>query len=120
MKTEIEFDDRVMATIKQEADDLGLTIAEVIRLAVGIHAYEPRRHQLPPPPRALLQITPPPLRLLLEQLDPIERAFFIANRLLLRRIIKSGDIKCPNCTLPLSFESLQEGQCSNCKAKLEE
>jgi len=38
--------------------------------------------------------------------------------LLMKGMINSGAIKCPNCTMPLTAEEFDQGKCSKCEAEI--
>ena len=110
MKVEIELRDDVAAAIEAEASMLGITSLEVLRRLVGLHCLEMKPMISPPMPQ---MIGPIPIRFAAPS-----RSMAIASRLLMEQMVKSGGLKCPNCTLPLSMESLEKGECGSCKAKL--
>lgn len=114
MKVDFDLHDEIYVTIELEAKELGLTPAEVLRRLIGVHCLEMRRVFTPPTPPSIPMIALTPQF----QMRPRDKAINMASNLMVQQLIARGEIKCPNCTLPLSMKSLEAGECESCKTKL--
>ena len=109
MKTELELSDSIYEQLNNEANQRGVTISEIIRWIIGdyIKYATPSfgtRIALPS-----LQTIPP--------FNPLDKFTKLAE-LALKMQMKSGLCKCSDCTMPLSWEAIQNGKCQNCGAEI--
>lgn len=108
--TGLEIEDKVHEILVTESEDLGITVLELIRYVIGEHI----RFSGPVP-----LTRPSPVNRMPSQLQvPATEKFLKLAELMFKYILKSGSIKCPECTLPLTFEAIEQGKCPNCGAKI--
>ena len=87
-----------------ESESKGLTIEEFIRMILGDHVAFMN-------PRPLIPIPSLPIQNTLDKFSKI-------IKLVVNEMVASGVFKCPTCTLTLTSEALEKGECNNCGAKL--
>ena len=98
MKIEIELQDNILVRLKEEADNLGISVGELTRYILVNHLIFSHPHIAPPAPTS----------------DPIfpQKQISTLFEFFLKRMLK--DTKCSNCMQPLGMESLETGECKNC------
>lgn len=116
-KYEVEVADRVAETIDFHAESLGITPAEAIRYTLGTWA----RSVNPPPPRIqAIQVdasqlfgrpSPPP------EMPPELETMHRLSLWSMKKAVKSGEVKCRHCTLPLTWEAIEKNECQSCGGK---
>lgn len=99
----IDLHQKIYDQLSTEAEDKGLTIEEHIRVILGEHIGFSK-------PRIMALPSLPPMQ---PTMDKITR---MAN-LIVNQMSSQGMLKCPICTMPISSDELEKGECSSCGHK---
>ncbi len=107
MILDLELNDSIYEKLESLALEKGITVREIIRWVIGdfLQFNLPRRISFPTP------ITPSPME------QESEKVMKLSG-LLIKSMVNSGAIKCPNCTLALTMEDINQGHCSKCEAEI--
>ena len=103
----LELTDDIYGNLVTESGERGITVEELVRWLVGDYT---RYRQGPPAVRMALP-SPNPIASQTEELLKLSAVFMKSQ-------IKTGAIKCQNCTMPLSVEDIEAGKCSKCDAEI--
>ena len=94
MKLELELDDNIYQKLLAKAEEVGITVPELVRVIIGdstIRRADPQKY--------------------MEQMTRFMKLF--------PRLLMAGEaIKCSACTLPLTMEAIEQGKCLNCGAEI--
>lgn len=101
----INLDSKIEKAIQDEADEMGLTPEELLKVVLGERFRGPRHLPFPASPNLVL---PGPL----PTIDPIMMS-------MVKILAIQGLIKCPSCSLSVTISDVKKGRCSRCEAKLE-
>lgn len=107
MILDLELNDDIYKSLETAANERGITVKELIRWVVGDYI----RYSQPPTMRALPMPLPSPVELETTKMIKL-------SGLLLKAMLNQGALKCPNCTMPLGLENLEQGKCSKCGAEI--
>lgn len=109
MILDLEIDDKIFEKIEALAKERGISTKELIRWALGDYTLYNQTHIAALPLHSLPGPSP--------YQDSINRMTKLAERMF-KTTINQGAFKCPNCTLPLTIEDLEEGKCSKCQTEI--
>lgn len=102
MEIKVEINDKIYEDLTKHCIERGLTLNELIRSMLGEYHHA---HCTVP------AFNPP----LVFQKSPAEDKFLKILEVLVTAMINSGELKCANCTQPLTVEDLMNGVCGKCK-----
>lgn len=108
MIIDLELNDDIYKNLETAAGERGITAKELIRWVIGDYI----RYSQPP---TTMRALPMPLS------SPVESEttkLLKLSGVFLKNMINRGDIKCSNCTMPLTMEDLEKGKCSKCEAEI--
>lgn len=101
MIMDVELDDTIYDNLDLIAKERGVTVREAIRWIVGEYI----RYHIPPP----TVISPSPSLELINKQDKL-------MEMMMKGLINEGLFKCPECTMKLTMEAIEQGKCLNCGA----
>lgn len=107
MEIRIKLSQNIYDQLQEEAKQRGLKVNELVKWIIGDYIK-----YLNPPTRLMALPSIP-----LSVQPTIDKISTTAN-LIVNQFSSQGILKCPNCTLPLSSEALETGECNNCGTKL--
>ncbi len=103
MILDLELNDTVYENLVTAAGERGITVKELVRWIVGDY----NRYSQGP---TSVRMAPPSINPIVSETEKLLKL----SGMFMKNIIKQGGIKCPNCTMPLSLEDIEEGKCSKC------
>lgn len=106
MKIELELSDNIYNAIKDDANELGVAIEELLRVRIGQMFYTP------------VVKLPTDIPVPMQGLSDSAKELLGLSEMMIQSVITQGAIKCPHCTLPIDFESFKSNKCSNCQMTL--
>ncbi len=99
-----------------DAESKGLTIEELIKMILGGYANYVNPKPIPPIP--FHNLTFPDMPDMQSITDKLTRMGYIVLNIVLKQLASTGALKCSECTLTLTSEALEKGECNNCRARL--
>lgn len=109
MIIDLELNDDIYKSLETVADERGITVKELLRWVVGDYI----RYSQPTTLRALPMPLPMPVESETNKMVKLAGVF-------LKSMMNRGDIKCSNCTMPLTVEDYEQGKCSKCGAEIQQ
>jgi len=105
---QIDLRPEIYDELNKEAVELGMTVEELCRFIIGSHINSRIAMKMP---------LMPSLQSIVGSSTPFDKLIKLSE-MMLKQSVASGIFKCPHCTQPLDFESLERGECSACGNKL--
>ncbi len=106
--------DEILTFMEQEAKELGVHSADLIRYIVGTYVQERRIFKQAMMPTGIIVGKPPGF--LKDMLKDAENLF--VQRL--KEKAKAGELACKNCTMKFTEQDIDDGKCGACNAPLKD
>jgi len=89
--------------LQEEANKRGLKVNELVKWIIGDYVK---------------YANPPAIRMPVSSVQPMADKLSRMANLMVNQMSSQGMFKCPVCTLTLTSEDLEKGECSNCGSKI--
>ncbi len=110
--------DNIASYIEEDSKQMGLTSEELIKHMVGVYVQNDKRQAQ----RGMLGVgfmDKDALRSAIRgALDEVDKAFKDAGKKMLKLRAQDGALSCKNCTMKLTEEDVDKGECGACHTPL--
>ena len=112
MITSIEINDEIYVKLASIAKERGVEVTELIRWIIGDYVNYVKFST------SRAQSVAPTLPLPMERYQQTINRISKLTEMMLKSFFGQGGMKCPNCTMPLTMEAMEQNKCQNCGAEI--
>jgi len=106
--------DDIADFIAKEAIEIGITSEELIRFMVGVHVQSEKQDIKRKTPQAVVGID------INKLLNELKGGFLKFSKEHLKDRARAGELSCKNCTMKLTEQDIDNGECGSCNAPLKD
>lgn len=112
MILDLELDGSIYERLESLATERGISVKELIRWVIGDYVRYSNISTAMPASPPILRVIPSSHK---EQENDSLMKF---SKLMMKDMLDHGAVKCPDCSLSLKVDDVEQGKCSNCGAEI--